>query len=190
MGSSYTSYPTLYTISQTVYDSGGVGDDFVTKRRQFFGPPSTGYTGTNLYRTYRGHLRGVEPFYVSGTTETPMVPYAVNDVDWKGRITTSAQYSADPTWSSVLSSDGYPAYASTTSTNRLTETSMLYDNVNRIYQAQQYDIAPSSGTGTNYLAYNMFYDRNNRLVASAPAYAAGTEAAYDGAGRQYETRKV
>ena len=37
MGSNYTIYPTLYTISQTVYDSGGVGDDFVTKTRTFFG---------------------------------------------------------------------------------------------------------------------------------------------------------
>jgi len=190
MGSNYTTYPTLYTISQTVYDNGGVGDDFVTKTRTFFGTSSTSYTGTNFYRTYRGHVRGLEPFYVSGTTETPIGPYEVNDVDWKGRTTTTAQYSADPTWSSVLTSDGYPGYASSTTTNRLTEASTLYDNLNRVYQTQQYDIAPSSGTGTNYLAKNSFYDRNDNLVASAPAYAAGTETAYDGAGRQYETRTV
>jgi RHS repeat-associated protein len=190
MGSNYTSYPTLYAISQTVYDNGGVGDDFVTKTRTFFGTSSTNYTGTNFYRTYRGHLRGLEPFYVSGTAETPMGPYTVNDVDWKGRTTTTAKYSTDPTWSSVLTSDGYPAYASSTSANRLTESSLLYDNLNRTYQSQQYDIAPSTGTGTNYVAQNSFYDRNDRVVASAPAYAAGTEAAYDGAGRQYESRSV
>jgi RHS repeat-associated protein len=89
-----------------------------------------------------------------------------------------------------LTSDGYPAYASATSTNRLTELIALYDNLNRVYQTQQYDIAPSTGTGTNYLAKNAFYDRNARMVASAPAYAAGTETAYDGAGRRYETRTV
>jgi len=92
-----------------------------------------------------------------------MGPYTVNDVDWKGRTTNTAQYSADPTWSSVLTSDGYPAYASSTSTNRVTESSLLYDNLNRAYQSQQYDIAPSTGTGTNYVAQNSFYDRNDRV---------------------------
>jgi RHS repeat-associated protein len=190
MTDSYNVYPTLYTISQTVFDNGGVGDDYVTKTRRFFGTSSTNYTGTTFYRTYRGHARGLEPFYVSGTTETPMAPYTVNDVDWKGRPTTTVKYGTDPTWSSVLTGDGYPAYASSTSTNRLTESSTLFDNLDRVYQTQQYDIAPSSGTGTNYLATNSFYDRNDRLVASAPSYAAGTETAYDGAGRQYETRVV
>jgi hypothetical protein len=56
--------------------------------------------------------------------------------------------------------------------------------------SQQYDISPSSGTGTNYLCQNSFYDRNDRVVASGPAYAAGNETAYDGAGRQYEKRTV
>jgi RHS repeat-associated protein len=190
MGSNYTNYPTLYTISQIVYDSGGVGDGYVTKKRTFFGTSSTSYTGINFYRTYRGHARGIEPFYVSGSTETPIGPYTVNDVDWKGRTTTTAQYSADPTWSSVLTGDGYPAYASSTSTNRLTQNATLYDDLGRVYQLQQYDIAPASGTGTNYLAQNAYYDRNDRVLASAPAYAAGTEIAYDGAGRRYETRTV
>ena len=61
---------------------------------------------------------------------------------------------------------------STTFTNRLTETGVLYDNLNRIYQSQVYDISPSTGTGGNYLAQNAYYDRNNRPVAAAPAYAA------------------
>jgi RHS repeat-associated protein len=190
MTDSYNVYPTLYPISQAVYDSGGVGDGYITKTRHFFGTGTSNYTGANVYRTYRGHIRGFEPFYVSGTTETPIGPYTVQDVDWKGRPTTTARYSADPTWSSVLASDGYPAYASSTSTNRLTETSTLYDDLGRVYQLLQYDIVPSSGTGTNYLEENTFYDRNDRVVASAPAYAAGTEMAYDGAGRKYEDRTV
>jgi RHS repeat-associated protein len=40
------------------------------------------------------------------------------------------------------------------------------------------------------LASNVYYDRNNRIVAAAPAYATGTELAYDGAGRQYQRRAV
>ena len=142
MGSNYTTYPTLYPMSATVYDNGGVGDGWVTQTSQFYGTTSTTYTGTNYYRTYRGHLRGSEPFYITGSTLTTIGPYTVNDVDWKGREIAAAQYSADPTWTSVLSSGGYTVYASTTSTNRLTETAVLYDNVNRIYQTQEYDIAP------------------------------------------------
>jgi RHS repeat-associated protein len=190
MGSNYTSYPTMYTVSQTVYDSSGVGDGYVTQASRFYGTGTTNYTGTNYYRTYRGHLRGFEPFYMSGSTSTPIGPYTVQDVDWKGRPTTTAQYSADPTWSSVLTSGGYTAYASSTSTNRLRETAVFYDNLNRVYQTQEYDISPSSGTGSNYLAANKYFDRNDRIVAAAPVGAAGIETAYDGAGRRYETRNV
>lgn len=190
MGSNYNSYPTMYTVSQTVYDNGGVGDGYVTKMRHFYGTSSTSYTGANYYRTYLGHIRGIEPFYVSGSTETPIGPYSVSDVDWKGRATTTAQYSSDPTWSSVLTSDGYTAYASSTSSNRLTEDATLYDSLARIYQTQYIDISQSNGTGSNYFARNRFYDRNDRLVARAPAHAAGIEIAYDGAGRKYETRTV
>ncbi len=188
MGSNYTNYPTMYNVSATVYDNGGVGDGYVTQTQQFYGTGATNYTGTNYYQTYRGHIRGLEPFYMNGSTLTSTGPYTVKDVDWKGRAIATSQYSSDPTWSSVLSSGNYTAYASTTSTNRLTETAALYDNLNRVYQIQEYGISPSSGSGANYLAQNLFYDRNDRLVASASAYAAGTETAYDGAGRQYETR--
>ena len=101
-----------------------------------------------------------------------------------------AQYDSDPTWSSVLTGDGYSAYASSTSANRLTQNNTLYDNLNRIYQTQLYDIAQSSGSGSNYVSQMTYYDRNNRQIATAPGYAAGTEVAYDGAGRTYQTRTV
>jgi len=119
-----------------------------------------------------------------------MGPYVIYDVDWKGRTTTAAKYSVDPTWSSVLTGDGYSAYASSASTNRLTETRTFYDNANRVYQTLSYDIAPTSGSGTNYQLQNSYHDRNGHEVATAPAYAAGTERAYDGAGRSYQIRTV
>jgi YD repeat-containing protein len=190
MTSSYNVYPTMYAVSATVYDNGSVGDGNVTQAQRFFGTSSTAYTGTNYYLTFRGDVRGQEPFYVSGSTQTPIGPYTVQDVDWKGRAIATAQYSTDPTWTSVLTAGGYTAYASTTSTSRLTQNNTLYDNLGRLYQVQKYDIAPSSGSGTNYQLFNSYYDRNGRLVASAPAYAAGTETAFDGAGRAYESRTV
>jgi RHS repeat-associated protein len=190
MTSSYNVYPTMYAIAQTAYDNGGVGDGYVTRTSQFFGTGSTNYTGTNYYLTFRGDVRGLEPFYMNGSTLTTIGPYTVLDVDWKGRAIATAQYSADPSWTSVLTGTGYTAYATSTSTNRLTQGGVLYDNLGRVYQSQVYDISPSTGSGSNYLAQNMFYDRNNSLVATTPAYAAGTETAYDGAGRRYETRRV
>jgi RHS repeat-associated protein len=190
MTDSYNVYPTLYTMSQTVYDNGGPGDGLVTKTRKFFGTSTTSYTGTNNYYTPRGHLRGTEPFYASGTTETPIGPFTVNDLDTAGRVISTATYTADPSWSAVLTGDGYTAYASTTSTNRASQLNTLYDDLGRVYQTQTYDIAPSSGTGSNYLVNNSFYDRNGHLVAIGSASGAGTETAYDGTGRIYQTRTV
>jgi RHS repeat-associated protein len=190
MTDNYNVYPTLYTMSQTVYDNGGAGDGLVTKTRTFFGPSSSAYTGTNNYYTPRGHRRGIEPFYVIGTTETPIGPFTVNDVDTAGRVISTATYTADPTWSTVLNGDGYTAYASTTATSRASQVNTLYDDLGRMYQTQTYDIAPSTGSGSHYLAMNTYYDRNGRLVANAPAFGAGTETAYDGSGRAYQTRTV
>ncbi len=190
MTDNYNNYPALVTVSKTEYDAGGVGDGFVTKTKQYFGTGTNDFTGTNYKRTYRGHLRGVEPFYMSGSTETPIGPYPVTDVDWKGRTTTQALYDIAPTWSSVLTGDGYSSYASSTSTNRRTQEDILYDNLGRIYQAKEFEISASSGAGSNYISNKSYYDRNGRLVATGAAYASGTEIAYDGAGRQYQTRTV
>jgi RHS repeat-associated protein len=190
MTDNYNVYPTLYTLSQTVYDNGGAGDGLVTKTRTFFGTGTTSYTGTNYYYTSRGKLRGIEPFYMSGSTETPIGPFTVMDLDAKGRITTTATYDTDPTWSTVLTGDGYTAYASTTSTHRRTQQDTLYDDLGRVYQTKQYEISASSGTGSNYLSTHIYYDRQGRAVARGPDYGPATEIAYDGAGRAYQTRTV
>ncbi|WP_157605111.1 HNH endonuclease [Schlesneria paludicola] len=190
MTDNYDVYPTLRTRSQVVYDGGGVGDGHVTKGREFFGTGSTDYTGTNYFRTYRGDLRGIEPFYVSSSTETPIGPYSVKDVDWLGRTTTASIFNTAPTWSTVLTGDGYSAYASSTATNRRTQVDTLYDDLGRVYQAKKFKIAATTGAGTNYLSRKNYFDRNDQLVATGIEYAKGTEIAYDGAGRAYQQRTV
>ncbi len=190
MTDNYNAYPTLVAVSKAEYDAGGVGDDYLTKAKKYFGTGTNDCTGANFKWTYRGHLRGVEPFYLSGSTETPMGPYPVADVDWFGRATSSALYDTDPNWSTVLTGDGYSAYASSTSGQRRTQRDVLYDNLGRVYQTKRYEISSSSGTGSNYLSAKRYYDRNDNLVATGNDYAAGKEMAYDGAGRQYQVRTV
>ena len=190
MTDNYNAYPTVRTLSQIVYDNGGVGDGNVTKTRRFFGTGSTDYTGANYKRTYRGDLRGVEPFYISSGVETVVGPYPVFDLNWNGNATTSALYDTTPTWATVLTGDGYSAYASSTSTNRRTQQDTLYDDLGRVYQLKQYKISASTGTGTNYVSRKNYFDRIGQLVATAKDFGSGTEIAYDGAGRAYQSRTV
>lgn len=190
MTDDYDTYPTLRTISMTEYDNGGVGDGLVTKTKQFFGTGTNDYTGTNYQRTYRGHTRGLESFYMSGSTETPFGPYWVRDVNWYGKPTAKALYDTVPTWSTVLTGDGYTTYASTTSTNRRTLEEVDHNNLGLVYETREYKIAESTGTGSDAIVFQMFYDRNGRLVADSQDYGAGTEFAYDGVGRQFQSREV
>ena len=192
MTDSYNVYPTLYTISQTVYDNGGVGDGYVTQDTKILR-----HRIDELHRhQLLSHLSWPPPWRRailhewfdtkrrSGRTRSRMSTGRAGHDDGPVQC---RSHLVDR----VLTGDGYPAYASSTSTNRLTENATLYDDLDRVYQTQQYDISPSTGTGTNYLvARTRTTIAMTALVASAPAYAAGTETAYDGAGRQYETRTV
>src|SRR5690606_17774908 len=96
-----------------------------------------------------------------------------------------------PTWSTVLTGDGYTAYASSTSTNRgsLTETS--YDDLGRAYQTKQFAINTSTGAKGSAVQTDTYRDRNGQVVASGQL-TGGTsqEYGYDAAGRQYQSRTV
>ena len=191
MTDNYNTYPTLRTVWETVYDDDGVGDGHVTKTRRYHGTGANDYTGVNYKLTYRGHVRGQEPFYHNGTSETAAGPYTVLDVDWRGLTTAQGQFTSAPTWSTVLTGDGYTDYASTTSTNRgsLTETS--YDDLGRMYRTNSYAINTSTGAKGSSHRTDGFYDRNDRIVASGDlSGGAATEVVFDGAGRQYQAREV
>ncbi|MEZ6032037.1 MAG: RHS repeat-associated core domain-containing protein [Planctomycetaceae bacterium] len=190
MTDNYNSYPTLVTLSKSEYDNGGVGDGYVTKSKRYFGAGTNDYTGTNAKRTYRGHTRGAEPFYMNGSTETPAGPYSVIDIDWQGRSTAAAQFKANPTWATVLTGDGYTAYASSVATNRGALFHAAHDDLGRTYRTNAFAIDTSTGAKGSSLQSDTYYDRLGRVVASQPAYQAGTETAYDGAGRQYQSRTV
>ncbi|MEZ6032063.1 MAG: RHS repeat-associated core domain-containing protein [Planctomycetaceae bacterium] len=190
MTDNYNSYPTLVTLSKVEYDNGGVGDGYVTKSKRYHGTATNDYTGANSKRTYRGHVRGVEPFYMNGSTETAVGPYSVTDINWQGRTTATAQFKASPTWTTVLTGDGYTTYASSTATNRGTLSEVAYDNLGRTYQTNTFAIDTSTGAKGSSLQSVTYFDRLGRVVASQPSYQAGSETAYDGAGRPYQSRSV
>jgi hypothetical protein len=190
MTDNYNSYPTLVTLLKTEYDNGGIGDGYVTKSKRYFGTGTNDYTGANLKQTYRGQVRGVERFYMNGSTETAAGPYSVTDVNWSGQTTAAAQFNSNPTWATVLTGDGYTAYASSTATNRGTLSETQYDDLGRAYRTNTFAIDTSTGTKGSSLQSDTYYDRLGRVVASQPAYQAGSETAYDGAGRQYQSRTV
>ena len=190
MTDNYNVYPTLVTLSKTEYDTGGVGDGYVTKFKRYHGTGTNDYTGRNYKRTYRGSVRGIEPFYMSGSTETPTGPYVVDDLGWNGRVTGSAQFKITPTWGTVLTGDGYTSYASSTATNRGTYLETAYDDLGRMYRTSKFAIDDSSGVKGISLQTDRFYDRRGLVVATQPAYQAGSEFAYDSAGRTYQSRTV
>jgi len=191
MTSGYTTYPTLQTISKSVYDLGAVGDSQVTQLQRFHGTGANDYTGVNYKRTYRGHLRGQEPFYHNGTSETAAGPYTVVDIDWRGLATANGQFTSAPTWSSILTGDGYAAFASSTATNRGTLTETSYDDLGRAYRSQQFAINTSTGAKGSAVQTDTYRDLNGQVVASGLLTGGiSEETAYDAAGRQYQSRTV
>jgi RHS repeat-associated protein len=190
MTDDYSTNPTLVTLSKFEYDSGGVGDGYVTKSKSYFGAGANDYTGNNPKRTFRGHVRANENFYMNGGTETPYGPYQVSDIDWSGKTTASASYITAPTWTSVLTGDGYTDYASSTATNRRTLTKTLYDDLGRSYELRNYKVDQSTGAATNYLSTSSYFDRDGRTVAESNGSLSASETAYDGVGRPYQRRTV
>lgn len=187
MSSDYSTYPTLRLMSLSVYDDGVIGDGHMTRAVSFFGTGPYDVTAVNYFRDYRGRLRGIRPIYYNGAAETAIGPFTVQDIRWDGRVTNVSVYDTEPTWATVLADDDY---AGTITTDRRARSQSLYDNLGRVYRTRNYTVNSSTGSTGSYFRTDRFYDRNNRVVAVAPAYSAATEMAYDGLGRQYQTRSV
>lgn len=187
MGSDYDNYPPRTFLSTKIYDKGAVGDGHLTETTARYGSSGAQATGVTYHRDYRGRLRGIQPFYMDVVTPTPIGPFTVQDIRWDGRVTHTAVYDDEPTWATVLGDDDY---AATISGDRRALSEIAYDYLGRQYRTKSYTVAESDGSTGSYFRTDTFYDRNNRVVAVAPAYSAATEMAYDGLGRQYQTRSV
>ena len=89
-------------MGETVYDYGGVGDGHVTSATIHHS--ATESTVREFHRDWRGRLRGTDSLE-NGTTS--FGPYALQDIDWLGRVTSTAQYSAAPSvgWAAMAADD-------------------------------------------------------------------------------------
>ena len=174
----------LTKVSEIEYDDGGVGDGDITRYVNYHGTGTNDYFGVKFAYDYRGRLRGAEPFYRNGSSDSAVAPFTVRDVNWRGRQVAVARYSSAPNWSSVVGNDNYAANVSTA---RLSLTKTLRDYLNRPYEQRIYSVAAGQ-SASKYLLTEFFYDRDNRLVGVAPYQGAATEIAYDGVGRQYQRR--
>jgi len=188
MGSSYATDPTMQKLKAQYYDEGtagtgvsGVGDGLVTSTREYFNS-SGDYTYTKNYYDWRGRLRGSAR---GKNTGSAVGPFTVSDYDHKGRVVATAAYTSEPSWSTVV---GDTDYAAGVTSNRGSLAKTLYDDLGRAYRSETYSI--SGGSAGDKLVSDNYYDRNSRLVATFSSGAGGTEKAYDGAGREVETRIV
>jgi hypothetical protein len=129
---------------------------------------------------------------MNGSTETPSRPLLRSrDLNWSGQTTAAAQFKANPTWATVLTGDGYTAYASSTATNRgtLSETSTTI--LGRIHTAQTRSpsIHPPEPRAVrcSRIRITTGWDESSPLK---PHIKQDSETAYDGAGRSYQSRTV
>jgi RHS repeat-associated protein len=182
LGTTPTGFLGYAKIQSTEYDSGGVGDGYITSTRSFFGTTANDYAQTVYHRTFRGHLRGIERRSASGD----ITPYTAMDIDWFGETTASATYSSEPNWATL--EGGYNAYVNDTfgSTGRNNLTVTFYDALGRKYRTDHFPGTES----TKHFETNNYFDRRDLVVATGDTYSAQAEYAYDGAARPYQSRTV
>ena len=201
LGSGFNSYnsASFKTLKKLQYDNDSIGDGYITRIDLKYGTGTNDYTGATLHRTFRGHLRGVEPFYYDTTssTEANVGPYAIYDLNWEGVDTARALYDTEPTWTGsggVLDNTGTnPGYVpfvvdDSNASGRRTLAKREFDALGRIYQTALYTIDSTNGSRGDLFEVNGYYDQRGNLVAVATENSAATEYAYDGAGRLYQRR--
>ncbi|MDR1382943.1 MAG: hypothetical protein LBJ67_03720 [Planctomycetaceae bacterium] len=106
-------------------------------------------------------------------------PYFISDYDWLGRVTASASFATEPTWSAAVTNANY---AANTTTSRKTLSKNLFDSQGRMYRQEVYQIT-SSGTAGTAMTVNHYYDPLGRQVASQQTGGLGTATTYDALGR-------
>ena len=139
-------------------------------------------------------MRGVAPFYY-GSSETELGPFTVSDYDWAGNTLATAVYKEGTTitWSTVKTDEDF---AASEESGRRALSKRQYDDLGRMFRSEAYAVSPggmgnpAEGTAGDKLVTQTYYDRLSRVIAQSEEYGASVEYAYDGAGRQYQTRIV
>jgi len=181
----------LKKIAATFYDeatigggTSGVGDGYATSTRSYHGSGANDYVKTMYHYDYRGRLRGTDSQGHDGSNWQTIAPVSVQDVDNMGRSTAAAEYTAAPTWSTVLTDADY---AATIATNRRALSETLYDEKGQAYRSVVHEIDPSDGSDDGSMATNYWYDAAGRTIKVKDPAGLFSKTVYDGAGRATES---
>jgi RHS repeat-associated protein len=169
----------MIQVSGMVYDAGGVGDGNLTQETDSPGGGATARVTQNWF-DWRDRLvankRGVQ-VAEDTTTHRPIV---FNTYDNLGEVTQVQRYDGDGV--TITVSAGQPQAPSASLLRAQANT--LYDDQERIYQTQVFDVNPSTGAvSSTALTTNYYRDHRGDLIATSAPGGQWTKSQFDGAGR-------
>jgi RHS repeat-associated protein len=177
-----TSPANMTDVADYQYDGGGVGDGNLTQVTQHPGGSAADRV-TQAWYDWRDRQVAMKQGVSSTETDGVNRPIVVSTYDNLNEVTETQQYAGDGVTPSI--SGGVLSLPSGTSADLRAQAITSFDELGRAYQAQQYDVNPSSGSvSSTALTTNDYYDSRGNLVAESAPGGLWTKAAFDGAGRK------
>ncbi|MDP9175784.1 MAG: hypothetical protein M3O30_18235 [Planctomycetota bacterium] len=181
-------------VSSNVYDSGNVGDGNLTKTTQYPQPGTNTYNQVTLnYYDWRDRLvasKGGVLLHSDGTlfltgesssNVNRLIHYTIYDnLD---EVVEQDTYAGDGV--GITTTNGVPN--APTSSKLRARTVESYDDQGRVYQTQVFSVDPSSGTYSQALTTQTYYDHRGDAIETIGATGLVTKTQYDGAGRPIMT---
>ena len=152
-------------VSETEYDSGGIGNGLVTRTLGYYGAGTGDYYETQYQYDWRGRRVGMR---MPGSD--PLTESTVYDYDDRGRIVESTTF-AD------LNDNGAPD-----SGEYFGKSASFYDEGGRLYRTQTFKVT-NGVLGSDTLTTDMWYDIAGRLIKRRDPNGLLAKTAYDSVGR-------
>jgi RHS repeat-associated protein len=169
----------MVEVSSYQYDNGGVGDGNLTQETDYPGLGAANRVTNNWY-DWRDRVvatkSGVQGNESDGTNRLIIV-YTYDNLD---EVTETQQYTGDGVTPTISNGVLSPLAATSLRAQEIDS----YDDQQRIYQKQVYDVSPTNGAvSTTALTTNDYYDHRGDLIAESAPGGLWSKSQYDGAGR-------
>ena len=173
-----TSPSNMVELTSDVYDGGSVGDGNLTSEISYPGG-SAANRETDYFYDWRDRLvatkDGVQTSEDS-TTHRPIMYYTLDNL---GEVTETQQFDGDGV--TISNSGGVPSAPSSSLLRAETVTS--YDDQGRVYESQEYEVNPSSGSVSTYaLTTQYWYNHRGEVIKESDPGGLVTKNSYNGAG--------
>jgi YD repeat-containing protein len=169
----------MIQVSGMVYDAGGVGDGDLTQETDYPGGSATPRVTQNWY-DWRDELVASKGGVQATEDTTTHRPIVFNTYDNLGEVTQTQQYDGDGV--TITVSGGQPQAPSASLLRA--QDNFLYDEQQRIYQTQVFDVNPSTGVvSSTALTTNYYRDHRGDLIATSAPGGLWSKSQFDGAGR-------